>query len=115
MSGGDESRGRKVAQAECQDCHYYFPKPAMKKISITTGYRTSGGNRSGYGTRNGKPVSYSINSPRNYKPIEKMIWICDECNTARKKKMLRNFVIFVGCLMLAFIGLILVLLHQTAE
>lgn len=115
MTGKVESQGRRVAQAECKGCHHYFPKPAMKEVRITTGYRKSGGTRSGYGTRNGKSVSYSITSPREFKSIHKMVWMCVECDTARKKKMLRNVVIFFGCLILAFIALILVSLYQTVQ
>lgn len=88
--------------AECQGCHYLFPKPDMKKVVTRVGGGYTPPRTTTKLDKNLQPVGYSQSQGTYRQGREKTLWFCSECYEKHKADQKR------GCLYGVMVALALI-------
>jgi hypothetical protein len=76
--------------AECQGCHYRFPKPEMKKVLTSVGGGYTPPRTTTKLNKSWQPIGYSQSQGTYRRGREKTLWFCPECYETRKAGQMRG-------------------------
>lgn len=95
---------KKPAMAECQGCHYRFPKPDMEKVVIFEGGGYTPPRTTTRLNKKLEPVGYSQSQGVNRQGRKKTLWFCKDCYEKRKADIRQQWIFGIISALVLLLG-----------